>query len=62
MSQGDVDLMMSHVNSYGRGIFNGVSPAQLFVSMYGGRALRLIGQEIVPPEEITLRPSLIFKN
>lgn len=62
LTQKDVDLMMSHVNSYGREIFNGVSPAQLFVSMYGTAALRLIGQRIIPPEEITLRPSLIFRN
>lgn len=62
LTQRDVDLMMSHVNSYGREIFNGVSPARLFVSMYGQAALRLIGQRIILPEEITLRPSLILKN
>ena len=41
-SQDDIDLMMSHINSYGRPQYNQVSPAQLFVNMFGEDVLHLL--------------------
>ena len=58
-SQEDINKMMSHINSYGRPLYNGISPAEMFVSMYGENVLHLLGQEIIPKEKIILRPSLL---
>ncbi|OON84821.1 hypothetical protein B0D78_12420, partial [Pyramidobacter sp. C12-8] len=35
LSQTDINLMMSHINSYGRKKFNGKSPAEIFINLYG---------------------------
>lgn len=58
-SQKDIDIMMSNINSYGRPQFNGVSPTELFIRMYGENTLHLLGQELIPPEKIILKPSLL---
>lgn len=58
LTQDDVSLMMSHINSYARGKFGGQSPAQMLVQAYGEGVLHLLGQEIIPPEKITLKPSV----
>ncbi len=55
-----VNLMLSHVNSYGRAQFNGVSPTDLFIQMYGEDVLHLLGQQKIEPEKIILTP-LLFK-
>ena len=36
-NQDDINLMMSHVNSYARDKFNGMSPTQLFVKVFEKR-------------------------
>ena len=58
-SQEDINKMMSHINSYGRPMYNGRSPAEIFVSMYGETVLHLLGQELIPKEKIILKPSLL---
>ena len=58
LTQDDVSLMMSHINSYARSKFGGLSPAQMFAQAYGENVLHLLGQEIIPPEKIILKPSL----
>ena len=58
-SQEDIDLMMSHINSYGRPQYNHLSPTQLFVNMFGEDVLHLLRQQVIPPEKIILKPSLI---
>lgn len=60
-TQQDINLALSHINSYGRAVFNGVSPAELFVNMYGIELLHLLGQVIIPSENIILKPSLLKK-
>ena len=59
LEQSDIDRMMSHINSYGRPKYNGMSPAELFVQMYGEDVLHLLRQEIIPPDNIVLKPSLM---
>ena len=61
LSQDDVDLMMSHINSYGRAKYNGRSPAEIFISLYGIDALHLLRQRLIPPREICLTKKLISK-
>lgn len=58
-SQQDIDKMMSHINSYGRPQFNNISPTELFIKMYGEDVLHLLRQELIPPQKIILRPTLL---
>ncbi len=59
LSQADVNIVLSHVNSYSRRVFNGLSPAQLFVQMYGAETLQMFGQSLIPPNEIVMKPTLL---
>lgn len=58
LSQDDVNLMFSHINSYSRAKFSGKSPAQMFISIYGLDALHLLWQTLIPSEKIILNASL----
>lgn len=59
LSQQDIDLLMSHINSYGRQKFNGLSPLQLFISSFGAQLAALLHLSVIPPDDIILRPSLL---
>lgn len=59
LSQSDIDLVMSHVNSYKRASLNGKSPIELFSFIYGEQVLSLFPYKLIPPEEIRLSPSLL---
>lgn len=65
LSQSDVDLMMSHINSYGRPALGDKSPFEMFAFLYGDalfrKLLRLLCQRVIPPNEIILRPSLLTR-
>lgn len=61
LNQDDIDLMMSHINSYSRKNLNGFSPAELFVKFYGYEVLRLLRQQIIPNDKIVLKPKLLRK-
>lgn len=61
LTQQDVSLMMSHINSYARSKFGGLSPSQLLVQAYGAETLRLLGQVLIPPEKIVLNDSIFRK-
>ena len=60
-SQGDITLMMNHINSYKRANLGDKSPYEVFASLYGEEALRRMGAELIPADEITLRPYLLKK-
>ena len=59
LSQTDVNLMMSHVNSYSRPVLNDKSPFDLFAFAYGPDILGKLGISSIPPNEIILKPTLI---
>ena len=59
LTQVDVSLIMNHINSYGRKALNDCSPHFVFECVFGVGALKKIGAELVPPDNITLRPSLL---
>ena len=59
--QGDINLMMSHINSYSRAKLNDKSPHQLFNFLYGQGILEKLGLKIIHPNEIILKPSLLNK-
>lgn len=58
-SQDRIDLMMSHINSYGRSIIGNKSPYELFEFTYGKDVLDKFGLWRVNSDDIILRPSLL---
>ena len=58
LSQTDINLMMSHINSYSREKLNDKSPLEMFGFLYGRDILDRLGIHQIHPNEIVLRPSL----
>ena len=58
LEQKDVSLMMNHINSYGREIFNGRTPFELFEGIYSPQIAKKLGLRFIPPDNITLKPEL----
>ena len=61
LAQTDVDLMMSHINSYTRKKLGNQSPYQLFSSFYGEDLLQKLQIHQIPPNDINLTPKLLNK-
>ena len=59
LEQGDINLMMSHINSYSRAKLNDKSPYELFNFLYGQGILEKLGLKLIPPNEIVLKQSLL---
>jgi len=59
--QEDIDLMMSHINSYSREKLNDKSPFDTFGFLYGYGVLKKLGLRKIPANEILLKPSLLKK-
>ena len=61
LTQDDIDLIMGHVNSYGRKKLNTQSPHQVFSLLYGVDTLNKLGAILIQPNDIVLKPELIKK-
>jgi IS30 family transposase len=61
LSQEDVNLMMSHINSYSREKLNDNTPMELFDFIYGAGTSEMLGQKRIAPNDILLKPSLLKK-
>lgn len=61
LTQADIDLMMSHINSYTRKKLGNLSPYRLFSSLYGENLLTQLNLHQIPPNEINLTPKLLNK-
>lgn len=59
LTQEDIDLMMSHINSYTRKKLNNRSAHQLFSTIHGEDVLAKLNQKLIPANEINLTPSLL---
>lgn len=59
LKQDDIDLMMSHINSYTRKKLNNRSAYQLFSTIHGEDVLIKLHQKLIPANEINLTPSLL---
>lgn len=59
LTQGDIDLMMNHINSYGREKLNNKSPIHLFSLLYGNDITNRLGAKLIPANEINLTKDLI---
>ena len=58
-TQADINLMMSHINSYSRAKLGDKSPLELFGFLYGKDTLEILGLWNVEPNNILLKPSLL---
>lgn len=61
LTQDDINLMMSHINSYSRAKLNDKSPFDVFSYIYGQGILEKLGLRIIPANEIILKPLLLKK-
>ena len=59
--QEDIDLMLSHINSYKRAKLNNQSPYQMFSLLYGDELLHLLNIREIDPNDIVLSPKLLRK-
>ncbi len=55
----EISTMMAHINSYTREKLNNKSPFELFSFLYGNDILDKLGQFLVEPNEIILKPVLL---
>lgn len=58
-TQEQIDLMMSHINSYSRKNLGNKSPYEVFAFQYGEDILKLFNLEKIPADEIILSPELL---
>ena len=61
LAQVDINLMMSHINSYSRGKLNDKAPIDMFGVLYGFDILEKLGIHKIPANQICLKPSLLKK-
>jgi IS30 family transposase len=61
LTQNDINLMMSNINSYNRKKLNNQSAHQLFSFINGGDILDKLGIKSIPANEINLTPLLLKK-
>ena len=63
LTQNEVSLMMSHINSYKRPVLGNRSPFEMFSFLYGedklNTLLHLTCQKIISPNDVILKPSLV---
>lgn len=61
LTQADINLMLSHMNSLARKSLNDVPAITLFETIYGKEILARLGIELIPPNNVCLLPDLINK-
>ena len=59
LSQADVDLVFSHINSVMRKSLNGKSPFQMFSFTYGSRLADTLNIHFIPPDSVIQSPALL---
>lgn len=61
-TQDDINLMMNHINSYARESLGNKSPYEMFSFLYGQEIPDLLECHLIPPQEVTLSPSIFRKE
>lgn len=61
LTQDDIILLMSHVNSYKRKKLNNVSPYKMFSTIYGKETIDKLGIQKIEPNDVSLSPKLLKK-
>jgi IS30 family transposase len=57
--EGDIELMLNHINSYKRKKLNNKSPYETFAFLHGEEILRRLRAEFISPQDIVLKPELL---
>lgn len=60
-TQEDVNLIMSHINSYKRKKLNNESPHSIFSKLYGENTIIKLGIQEIEPNKVNLSPRLLKK-
>jgi IS30 family transposase len=61
LSQDDINLMFSHINSVPRKSMKGKTPLQAFSFFFGDEVTEKLDIAFVHPDDVVLNPSLIFR-
>jgi IS30 family transposase len=59
LTQGDIQRMLNHVNSYKRKKLNNKSPHETFAFLHGEEVLKRLEAEFISPQNIVLKPELL---
>lgn len=59
LTQQDINLMFSHINSVPRKVLGGRTPYEVFSFFYGEEILHKLGIKRIPPDTVTLQPYLL---
>ena len=59
LTQAHIDRMMNHINSYTRANLGDRTPYEMFRFFFGKEILDLLGADLIPANEIILRPDLL---
>ena len=59
ITQEDINLMFSHINSTPRKILNGKTPYEVFEFLYGSEVLDLLNIKEIKRDEVVLKPHLL---
>lgn len=62
LTQEDIDLMFSHINSTPRRALGDKSPLEVFSFMYGEEAVSHLNIRAIPRDDVILKPSLIYNK
>lgn len=62
LTQSDVTRMINHINSTARDGLNGRTPFELASVLLDQSVIDYLKLELIPPDEVTLRPSLLFNH
>lgn len=61
LNQDDINIIMSHINSYKRKKLNNVSPYTLFSTIYGKDTIDKLGIQEIEPNKVSLSKSILKK-
>ena len=61
LTQNDINLIMSHINSYKRKKLNNVSPLTMFSTIYGKETVDKLGIQEIEPNKVSLSKSILKK-
>ena len=61
LSQFDINLIMSHINSYKRKKLNNVSPITMFSTIYGKDTTEKLGIQEIEPNKVSLSKNILKK-
>lgn len=61
LNQDDINLIMSHINSYKRKKLNNESPYSIFSKLYGEVTISKLGIQQIEPNTVNLSPRLLKK-